>query len=113
MNKTNLRKYAELIVKTGANVQEGQMVVVSSHVNDAYFTKLIVEEAYKAKASEVLVDWHCDEISKLTYEYASVETLKELPNWIVERLKYRAEKLPAILSNVNHFLSSVLKFKRI
>ena len=48
MNKTNLRKYAELIVKTGANVQEGQMVVVSSHVNDAYFTKLIVEEAYKA-----------------------------------------------------------------
>ena len=97
MNKTNLRKYAELIVRTGANVQEGQMVVVSSHVNDAYFTKYIVEEAYKAKASEVLVDWHCDEISKLTYEYASVEVLKELPNWIVERLKYRAEKLPAMI----------------
>ena len=97
MNKTNLRKYARLIVRTGANVQEGQMVVISSHVNDAYFTKLIVEEAYKAKASEVLVDWHCDEISKLTYQYASVEVLKELPNWVVERLKYRAEKLPAMI----------------
>ena len=97
MKKSDLRKYARLMVRTGANVQKGQMVVISSHVNDAYFTKYVVEEAYKAKASEVLVDWHCDEISKLTYKYASVETLKELPNWIVERLKYRAEKLPAMI----------------
>lgn len=97
MKKSDLRKYAKLIVRTGANVQKGQMVVISSHVNDAYFTKLVVEEAYKAKASEVLVDWHCDEISNITYKYACVETLKELPNWVVERLKYRAEKLPAMI----------------
>ena len=97
MNKTDLKKYARLIVRTGANVQKGQMVVISSHVNDAYFTKYVVEEAYRAKASEVLVDWHCDEISKLTYKYAKVEVLKELPNWVIERLKYRAEKLPAMI----------------
>ena len=44
MKKSDLRKYAKLIVRTGANVQKGQMVVISSHVNDAYFTKLVVEE---------------------------------------------------------------------
>ena len=97
MKKSDLRKYARLIVRTGANVQKGQMVVISSHVNDAYFTQLVVEEAYKAKASEVIVDWHCDEVTKLTYKYAKVEVLKEVPNWSIEKLKYRAEKLPAMI----------------
>ena len=83
MKKADLRKYAKLIVRTGANVQKGQMVVISSHVNDAYFTKLVVEEAYKAKASEVIVDWHYEEITKLTYKYAKVEVLKEVPNWSI------------------------------
>ena len=97
MKKSDLRKYARLIVRVGANVQKGQPVVISSHVNDAYFTKLVVEEAYKAKASQVTVDWHCDEITKLTYKYAKVEVLKEVPNWSVERLKYRAQTLPAMI----------------
>ena len=97
MKKSDLRKYARLIVRVGANVQKGQPVVISSHVNDAYFTKLVVEEAYKAKASEVMVDWHCDEITKLTYKYASLEVLKNLPNWSVEKLKYRAQTLPAMI----------------
>ena len=47
MKKSILRKYAKLIVRTGANVQKGQPVVISSHVDDAYFTQLVVEEAYK------------------------------------------------------------------
>ena len=97
MKKSDLRKYAKLIVRTGANVQKGQMVVISSHVNDAYFTKLVVEEPYKAKASEVIVDWHYEEITKLTYKYAKVEVLKEVPNWSIEKMKYRAEKLPAMI----------------
>lgn len=97
MKKSDLRKYARLIVRVGANVQKGQPVVISSHVNDAYFTQLVVEEAYKAKASEVMVDWHCDEITKLTYKYAKVEVLKEVPNWSIEKLKYRAQTLPAMI----------------
>ena len=97
MKKSDLRKYARLIVRVGANVQKGQPVVISSHVNDAYFTKLVVEEAYKAKASEVMVDWHCDEITKITYKYASVEVLKNFPNWSIEKLKYRAQTLPAMI----------------
>lgn len=97
MKKSDLRKYARLIVRTGANVQKGQPVVISSSVDDAYFTKLIVEEAYKAKASEVMVDWHCTDITKLTYKYAKTSVLKELPDWVVERLKYRAKTLPAMI----------------
>ena len=97
MKKSDLRKYARLIVRVGANVQKGQPVVISSSVDDAYFTQLVVEEAYKAKASHVTVDWHFDEVTKHTYKYASTETLKEMPNWSIERLKYRAETLPAMI----------------
>ena len=97
MRKSDLRKYARLIVRVGANVQKGQPVVISSHVNDAYFTQLVVEEAYKAKASYVTVDWHYEEITKLNYKYASVETLKEMPQWSIEKLKYRAQTLPAMI----------------
>ena len=97
MRKSDLKKYARLIVRVGANVQKGQPVVISSHVNDAYFTKLVVEEAYKAKASYVTVDWHYEEITKLNYKYASLEALKEMPEWSIERLKYRAKTLPAMI----------------
>ena len=97
MRKSDLKKYARLIVRVGANVQKGQPVVISSHVNDAYFTKLVVEEAYKAKASYVTVDWHFEEITKLNYKYASLEALKEMPEWSIERLKYRAQTLPAMI----------------
>ena len=44
-----------------------------------------------------MVDWHCDEITKLTYKYAKVEVLKQVPNWSIEKLKYRAETLPAMI----------------
>ena len=97
MNKNLLKQYARLIVKTGANVQVGQPVVISSSVDDAYFTKLVVEEAYKAGASEVTVDWHCSETSVLKYQYETVEVLKEIPEWSVEKMKYRAKTLPAMI----------------
>ena len=65
MNKTNLRNYARLIVRTGANVQKGQQVVINASVDDAYFVKYVVEEAYKAKASRVTVEWSYQDVTKM------------------------------------------------
>ena len=97
MKKSDLKKYAKLIVKIGANVQKDQPVVIASSVDDAYFTKLVVEEAYKAKASYVSVEWGCDDLTKLTYKYAKTEVLKEVPDWQIEKMKYRAKTLPAMI----------------
>ena len=87
MNKTNLKKYARLIVRTGANVQKNQPVVIVSSVNDAYFTKYVVEECYKAKAKSVSVEWNCDDVDKLVYKYTKVDVLKEMPEWRISKLK--------------------------
>ncbi|MDE7105658.1 MAG: aminopeptidase [Anaeroplasmataceae bacterium] len=97
MKEEILKNYAKLIVKTGVNVQEGQDVVVGASVEDAYFVKHVVEEAYKAGARTVVVDWNYQPLSKLSYEYETVETLKELPEWYLKKQEYRVEKLPAMI----------------
>ncbi|MDE6661619.1 MAG: aminopeptidase [Anaeroplasmataceae bacterium] len=97
MKEEILKNYAKLIVKTGVNVQKDQDVVVGASVEDAYFVKYVVEEAYKAGARTVVVDWNYQPLSKLSYEYESVETLKELPEWYLKKQEYRVEKLPAMI----------------
>ncbi len=97
VKNAELRKYARLIVRTGANVQKGQMVVVRANVNDEYFVKYVVEEAYKAKASIVSVDWSSDEVEKLVYKCTKTEKLTELPTWKVENLKFNQKYLPAMI----------------
>ena len=52
-----LKKYAELIVKVGVNVQKGQPVVLYISVTQQELAHLIVEEAYEAGASEVMIEW--------------------------------------------------------
>ena len=97
MNKSDLRSYARLIVRVGANVQKGQDVEIFAGVNDEYFVKYVVEEAYKAKARKVTVNWSSDEVDKLVYTKTKVNTLKELPHWMVERWEYRKDTLPAMI----------------
>lgn len=102
MNKKVLKDYAKLIVKMGVNVQKNQDVVINANVTDAYFVKYVVEEAYKAKARSVTVEWNCDEIVKLGYKYQTVKTMTDIPNWKLEKLQHRADTLPAMI----HILSS-------
>ena len=97
MKKTTLKQYAKLIARVGANVQKNQNVVISASVTDEYFVKYVVEECYKAKAKHVRIDWYSDEITKLTYKNVKTEVLKNVPNYMVEKLKYDVENLPAKL----------------
>ncbi len=101
MNKTVLRNYAKLIVRIGANVQKGQEVVINASVDDAYFVKYVVEEAYKAKAKRVTVEWDCQDITKMTFKYQTVKTLCEVPEWVKAKQEHRVEVLPAMI----HILS--------
>lgn len=55
MNKELLRKYAQLIVKTGANIKEGQCVVIRTNVALEDFAALVSEECYIAGAKRVFV----------------------------------------------------------
>ncbi|HCY53493.1 MAG TPA: aminopeptidase, partial [Kandleria vitulina] len=45
-----LKKYAQLIVRQGVNLQKGQDLVISADVECAPLVKEIAKEAYKAGA---------------------------------------------------------------
>ena len=49
-----LDRYAELAVKVGANVQPGQILVISAMIDTAEFVRLLVRKAYEAGAKQVM-----------------------------------------------------------
>ena len=55
-NETVLKKYADLIVKTGANVQPGQVVLLTASVEQHAFAALVIEACYRAGARRVDVN---------------------------------------------------------
>lgn len=97
MKKSVLKKYAALIVKTGANVQKGQDVVIQASVDQSELVKMIVKEAYLAGARQVTVDWDCSAVTRLRYRYETIKTLSTIPKWKQEKLAYQVETRPCMI----------------
>ena len=91
---TLLQKYAELIVRTGANVQPGQVVQLSVSVEQHEFAARIIEECYKAGAKKVNVDWLYDAQSRLNFQYADQDVLSQVLPWEEAKMKQMVEDLP-------------------
>lgn len=81
----HLEKYAELIVKIGVNVQQGQEVFVTGAVDQAALVRLVASKAYAAGASNVHVDWTDDSLSRLKYEKAADEVFTRFPEWETDK----------------------------
>ena len=101
MKKTIMRKYARLIVRKGANVQKGQGVYVRAAVERNDFVKLVVEEAYRAGAGWVTVEWDSQDLTKLAYRHRTVKSLSNIPSWQIEKYKHQVETLPAVIRIVS------------
>lgn len=97
MNKTILKKYAKLAVRTGVNIKKGQGCIVNCSVENHEFALLVQDEAYKAGAKWVRIDWSCQASTKMKYKNESVTTLSKVPSWEEEKAKYTVETLPALI----------------
>ena len=127
MDTQMLTKYAELIVKVGANVQEGQRVRLQAEVDQVPLVKAVTEACYRAGAERVEVIWSCGEVSRLHYQYADPQVLGTVPHWEEERFREMTQQLPVrifiesadpdemdgisadVLSTVNRMRMAVLK----
>lgn len=94
MKSSIMKKYAQAVVKFGANVKKDQYVYIYSSVKQAEFVKHLVEECYKAKARFVKVEWGYDEISKITYKNVKYETYLENIKLNESRLQNMTKLLP-------------------
>ena len=91
MRKSQLKKYAKLLVKVGLNVKKGQSVFVEAGLDQPDFVTMVVEECYKAGAREVFVDWSHQPIAKLNSNYKSLETLSQLNPWTKAKWEFKAK----------------------
>ena len=97
MDKKRLEKYAELIVKSGMNVQNGQEVLVQCGLDQQEFVEMVVEKCYQAGAERVTVEWSHMPVTKLHYIYRSEESLSDFNAADEAKIKRRAEVLPCLI----------------
>ncbi len=93
-----LEKYAELAVKVGVNIQEGQTLVIRTPISAVELVRLVTKKAYEAGAKNVHVEWSDEEITKTKFELAPDEAFHEFPEWIAKGHETLAEKGAAFLS---------------
>lgn len=92
-----LIKYADLAVRIGVNVQEGQTLVVNAPISSAEFVRLIVQQAYEAGAKLVKVNWSDEVVTRLQYELAAEETFAIPPKWYAGEIIELVENGAAVL----------------
>ena len=93
-----LKEYARLAVVTGLAVKPGQEVMISASVEVADFVHLVMEQAYKAGASDVIVEWMDSEAAKLRYQHSYMEKISQCPEWTSLMRNTMAQRGAAFLS---------------
>lgn len=82
MNKNSLmEKYAHLIVKTGVNIQKGQILVITSPIECAPITRKLAQMAYQEGARDVVINWKDELFSKIRFLHAPADVFDEFPEW--------------------------------
>ena len=97
MKKSVLREYARLIVRTGVNVRKGQDVRITADLDQPEFVAMVADEAYKAGAREVIVDWNYQALEKVHLRGASVKTLTTVHDWQKAKWEHYVDTLPAVI----------------
>ena len=91
-------EYAGLITRVGANVQQGQTVVISCPVDCAYFARLLAGQCYDAGAKEVVFRWSDDALTKMRYMRARDDVFDEVAPWFIDFYNYYAKQGAALIS---------------
>ena len=87
MSDDRLERYAELVVRVGANVERGQLVYVVGSVEQAEFIRALTRAAYRAGARYVDALYADQHVRRAMIELGPDEALEWSPPWLVERLK--------------------------
>ncbi len=97
MKKSVLKKYAELIVKVGINLKKEQEVIVQAELDCPEFVETVVNECYKAGASNVMVEWSHQPISKIHAKNRKLSVMSRVQEWEKAKLQHRVDTLPAMI----------------
>jgi aminopeptidase len=77
-----LARYAELTVRVGANVQQGQTVFLLTQIDHAPLARAIATASYEAGARYVDVQYRDQHVRKAMIELGPDEALDHTPEWL-------------------------------
>ena len=93
-----LYDYAELIIKTGLNIQKDQDLILTAPVSSVDFVRIITKKAYLSGVKEIYYRWYDDELSLIRYTNASDSIFDSFPDWMSSGYTKVVEDGAAILS---------------
>lgn len=93
-----VRRYAELAVRVGANVQAGQDVVVSALVEHAPIARAVAREAYRAGARHVIVLYSDLHVRRASIELGPEVELGWSPPYMLDWVRRWGDERPALVS---------------
>ncbi|HSC73853.1 MAG TPA: aminopeptidase [Gaiellaceae bacterium] len=96
--ENSLKKYADLVVRVGANVQEGQDVGISGMVEHAPFARALAAAAYDAGARYVAVRYADQYVKRELIVHGDDEVLEWTPPWFMAELEHFASVQGASIS---------------
>jgi aminopeptidase len=85
-----LEKYADLAVRVGANVGEGQTVFINTPIEHAPLARALTRASYRAGARYVDVQYVDQHVRRAMIELGPDEALEHTPEWIKERYRHVA-----------------------
>jgi len=97
MKKTLLKKYAELLVRSGIALKKGQSVVIGANVDIEPFVAMVVEECYRAGAKHVIVRWNSEACNRIQFKKGKKEALAEVLPYEIARAEWECQELPCFL----------------
>lgn len=84
IDQTKLDKLAEVAVRVGLNLQEGQDLVLTAPVGALPLARKVVETAYRAGAGQVTTILADEEITLARYRYGHDLSFDRAPNWLYD-----------------------------
>lgn len=97
MNIKTYKKFADLAVKVGINLQKGQDVVIYISTSQEELAKYLVLACYKYGARKVSVEWQNDAIQRLHYRHQGIKPLCKMEPWEIEKEKNRSVTVPCLI----------------
>ncbi len=93
-----LNKYAELVVRTGVNIQQGQLLVLNAPIECSDFARRVAEAAFKTGARDVKINWTDEKFARIRLIEAASEVFDEFPKWRKDMFMDFKEKGAAVVS---------------
>jgi aminopeptidase len=92
-----LERYADLVVRVGINIEQGQPVLINAAVEHAPVVRALARAAYRGGASRVEVRYTDDYVRRALIELGPDESLTATPGWMLTQARDLADGRGALI----------------